>query len=115
MSRSWATKGVATSVYRCMSRPSKSQPNQAAIPDFHCWGERSDRALDFLAIVGRRLWHRRRLLLTKPRHKGDSPIFAAVKHLPEVMSGTPRKLGQSPANGLPSVGNAGRLARSSCR
>src|SRR5437763_875580 len=26
-----------------MSRPSKSQPSQAARPDFHCWPERSRR------------------------------------------------------------------------
>src|SRR5262245_46625811 len=26
-----------------MSRPSNIQPSQAAMPDFHCWGERSRR------------------------------------------------------------------------
>src|SRR5947209_7771363 len=26
-----------------MSRPSNSQPSQAAMPDLHCWGERSRR------------------------------------------------------------------------
>ena len=43
MSSNCATNGSATSVYRCMSSPSNSQPSQAAMPDFHCWGERSRR------------------------------------------------------------------------
>ena len=38
-----ATKGAATRTYKCMSRPSNSQPSQAAIPDFHCCGDRSRR------------------------------------------------------------------------
>src|SRR5262245_4850920 len=36
-----ATNGAATSVYKCMSRPSNSQPSQAARPDFHCSEVRS--------------------------------------------------------------------------
>src|SRR4051794_29670146 len=35
------TTGVATSVYRCMSRPSNSHPSHAAVPDFHCCGDSS--------------------------------------------------------------------------
>ena len=32
---SCSTTGAATSVYRCMSRPSNNQPSQAAVPDRH--------------------------------------------------------------------------------
>jgi hypothetical protein len=44
------TSGVATSVYRCSSSPSKSQPNHAAAPDFHCRGEMPPR-LSALAVT----------------------------------------------------------------
>src|SRR5262245_46032185 len=40
-----ATKGAATSVYRCMSSPSNIQPSHAAMPDFHCCGEMREPSL----------------------------------------------------------------------
>src|ERR1043165_5547796 len=36
-----ATNGAATRPYKCMSSPSNSHPSHAAMPDFHCAGERS--------------------------------------------------------------------------
>jgi hypothetical protein len=32
---SWATNGEATSVYKCMSKPSNVQPSHAAAPERH--------------------------------------------------------------------------------
>ena len=41
------------------------------------------------------------------RRKGDSPIFAAIKHFRKVTSLAPRKSGQSPVNGYQPMKQAG--------